>query len=80
MNLTDALKNKNKLIYGTENVVKNSKKLVQVFISSNYPEEMRLELKKNIGKVEVEQLKQNSEELGTLLRKPFLISVIGIKK
>ena len=33
MNLTDALKNKNKLIYGTENVVKNSKKLVQFFIS-----------------------------------------------
>ena len=51
-----------------------------MFVSSNYPEEMKTELTKNVGKVEVEQVKENSEELGTLLRKPFLISVIGIKK
>ncbi len=80
MKLADALKKKSKIIYGTENVVKSSKTLVQVFVSSNYPEEMKTELTKNVGKVEVEQVKENSEELGTLLRKPFLISVIGIKK
>jgi len=80
MKLADALKKKSKIIYGTENVVKSSKTLVQVFVSSNYPEEMKTELTKNVGKVEVEQVKENSKELGTLLRKPFLISVIGIKK
>lgn len=80
MKLADALKKKSKIIYGTENVVKGSKTLVQVFVSSNYPEEMKSELTKKLGKVELEQVKENSEELGTLLRKPFLISVIGIKK
>ncbi len=80
MKLADALKKKSKIIYGTENVIKGAKTLVQVFVSSNYPEEMKSELSKKISKVDVVQVKENSEELGTLLRKPFLISVIGIKK
>ena len=80
MKLSDALKKKTKIIYGTENVLKNNKSLVQVFVSSNYPSKMIEKLTKGLGKVVIEQVKENSEELGTLLRKPFLISVIGIKK
>ncbi|SVD05194.1 uncharacterized protein METZ01_LOCUS358048 [marine metagenome] len=37
-------------------------------------------LTKGLDKVEITQVKENSEEMGTLLRKSFLISVIGIKK
>jgi ribosomal protein L30E len=80
MKLTDALKNKDKILYGTAKIIKNSKLLVKVFLSSNYPADMKESITKKLGKVEIEQVKQNSEELGTLLRKPFLISVIGIKK
>ena len=80
MKLSDALKKKTKIIYGTQNVLKNNKSLVQVFVSSNYPSKMIEKLTKSLGKVVLEQVKENSEELGTLLRKPFLISVIGIKK
>jgi ribosomal protein L30E len=80
MKLSDALKKKTKIIYGTQNVLKNNKSLVQVFVSSNYPSKMIEKLTKGLAKVVPEQVKENSEELGTLLRKPFLISVIGIKK
>jgi|AP99_3_1055487.scaffolds.fasta_scaffold323248_1 ribosomal protein L30E len=80
MKLRDAIKNKNKIIYGTENILKNSKSLTQVFVSKNYPSDMMENLTKVLGKIEITQVKENSEEMGTLLRKPFLISVIGIKK
>ena len=80
MKLSDAIKKKTKIIYGTENILKNSKSLVQVFVSKNYPSDMMEKLIKSLGKVELTQVKENSEEMGTLLRKPFLISVIGIKK
>ena len=63
-----------------QNVLKNSNLLVQVFVSENYPSDMMENLTKGLGKVEITQVKKNSEEMGTLLRKPFLISVIGIKK
>jgi len=80
MKLSDAIKKKTKIIYGTETVLKNSKSLVQVFVSTNYPSDMTEKLTKGLSKVEITQVKENSEEMGTLLRKPFLISVIGIKK
>lgn len=80
MKLSDAIKKKTKIIYGTENVLKNFKSLVQVFVSANYPSDMMENLTKGLGKVEITQVKENSAEIGTLLRKPFLISVIGIKK
>jgi ribosomal protein L30E len=80
MKLSDAIKKKTKIIYGTEIVLKNSKSLVQVFVSTNYPSDMMEKLTKNLSKLEITQVKENSEEMGTLLRKPFLISVIGIKK
>ncbi len=80
MKLSDAIKKKTKIIYGTENVLKNSKSLVQVFVSVNYPSDMMENLTKGLDKVEITQVKENSEEMGTLLRKSFLISVIGIKK
>jgi len=80
MKLSDAIKKKTKIIYGTETVLKNSKSLVQVFVSTNYPSDMKEKLTKSLGKLKITQVKENSEEMGTLLRKPFLISVIGIKK
>ena len=53
--------------------MKKSKKIKTVYVSSNYDENLFTDLN-------VVKLKQNSEELGALLKKPFLISAIGILK
>lgn len=53
--------------------------LSEVLIAKNYPAE---ELKRlaSISGAKVTLLKQTNEEIGITLKKPFSISVIGIKK
>ena len=73
MSLENDIKNRDKLVIGTKEIMKKSKKIKTVYVSSNYDENLFADL--NVIKV-----KQNSEELGALLKKPFLISAIGILK
>lgn len=78
------LKTKKEILYGTDAVLRasKSKELAAVYVSSNYPADMFAnfeELKDSCG-FELERLKENSEELGALMKKNFLVSVIGIKK
>ena len=84
MNLKEVIRNKSKLIYGTDTVLKaaQSKKVSAIFVASNYPKSMSDKFSEisESNKVTVERVERNSEELGALLRKPFLISVIGVKK
>jgi len=78
------LKTKKKVIYGTDAVLREvkAKTLTSVFTSSNYPADMfvKFEELKDSCNFELERLNEDSEELGALLRKTFLVSVIGIKK
>ncbi|MBW2993772.1 50S ribosomal protein L30e [Candidatus Woesearchaeota archaeon] len=72
-----------KAVIGTNRIIKSLKlgKLKQVFLTSNTPEEIKQTIKyyAKANKIKVVQLKQPNEELGTICKKPFAISVLGIK-
>lgn len=73
MSFETDIKNRDKLVIGTKSIIKNKSKIVTVYVASNYDESIFEGM--NISKIE-----KNSEELGVLLKKPFLISAIGILK
>lgn len=81
--LKDLLKKK-KLVIGTEKTLKMIREMgiTKVYISSNCPEKVKqdFEYYSKLNKFEIVYLKQNNEELGTVCKKPFNISVIGLKK
>ncbi|MEK6973712.1 MAG: ribosomal L7Ae/L30e/S12e/Gadd45 family protein [Nanoarchaeota archaeon] len=67
------------LIYGTDKTVKMLKngKLSAIFLASNCPSKTREEIKSlaNLGGIKVKELKETNEELGTICKKTFSISV-----
>ncbi len=73
-----------KLIIGLERTMKALRKgeLSKVFLASNAPTEAKgdLEHYKAISGLKVEELDMDNEELGALCRKPFQVSVLGLKK
>lgn len=73
-----------KLVIGAETVLKKLKtnELKKVFVSSNAPQNLLDDLNKycKITKFELNSLKQTNEELGVILKKQFMISVIGVVK
>ncbi len=74
----------NKLIIGTGLTIKNLRlaKLSKVYISSNTPKDVKDDIAhySKLNETVVVQLKQDNEEVGVLCKKPFLISVLGVKK
>ena len=78
-----ALKNK-KAVIGTEESVKNLKlgKLSKIFLTSNCPESIVSDIEHyaRLSNTEVVKLEQPNDELGTVCKKPFAISVISILK
>ncbi len=77
MNLLDALK-KGKIVIGTEVTLKALKngKAKSVFLAKNCPEDLRKQIKKycDISGVELNELDQTNEELGSTCKKPFSIN------
>lgn len=73
-----------KIILGTERVVKELKKgtLAKIFVSSNCPENIRDDLSHYASFVETEtiELDVHNEDLGVVCKKPFSVSVLGLKK
>ena len=73
-----------KAIIGTEETIKEIKRgnISKVLISSNCSEEVKEELNrlKEIEKFELEELKETNQELGTICKKPFKISILSLKK
>lgn len=69
-----------KTVIGTERTLKALKKgsLTKVFVASNTADETIAQIKALAGKIEVVVLKENNEELGTMCKKPFFISVLGV--
>ena len=71
----------NKIMIGTNNVMKNLKlgRLKQIYLASNCPEYTKEDIKhySKLNNVKVNELKENNEELGIMCKKPFSISVIG---
>lgn len=73
-----------KVIIGTEKTIKNLKlgKLSKIFLSENCPEDVKGDISRYAGLVDVKVTKLNlpNDELGVLCKKPFSTSVLGITK
>ena len=73
-----------KAVIGTGAVLKNLKlgKLIKVFVTVNCPADVKESVKHyaELAKVDVVQLKQPNTELGTVCKKPFSISLLGVKR
>ena len=73
-----------KALIGTNKVMKSLKlgKLSKVFLTRNCPKDIKEDIEHyaKIAKVEVVQLKIPNDELGVLCKKPFSISVLGLRK
>ena len=85
MALTE-IKNKlktEKLVIGKSNTLKLLKlgKLSKIFLSANTPKEQEDDIKyySKLAGVDVEKVDLPNDELGTYCKKPFSISVIGLK-
>lgn len=73
-----------KVFIGTDQTIKNLKlgKVSRVMITKNCPADVREDIKHYAGlsQAEVVELNVPNDELGVMCRKPFLISVLGVKK
>lgn len=79
--LKEALKQKNKVIIGTEKTLKLLKKgqLTSIYLSSNCPSHVKQDVEHyaKLHEIKVIMLKQSNEELGVMCKKPFSISILG---
>jgi large subunit ribosomal protein L30e len=77
------LKNK-RLVLGTGLTVKQLKRgnISKVFLSSNCPESVKKDVAhySQVAGVEVEDLGIPNTELGTVCKKPFSVSIVGLIK
>ncbi|MBN2367550.1 ribosomal L7Ae/L30e/S12e/Gadd45 family protein [Candidatus Woesearchaeota archaeon] len=73
-----------RLVIGTNKAVKSLRlgKLRKVYLTSNCPDDVKESVEKysKLAKVEVVRLKLANDALGTVCKKPFSISVLGLKK
>ncbi|MBD3248677.1 50S ribosomal protein L30 [Candidatus Woesearchaeota archaeon] len=73
-----------KAVIGTDRVMKKIKlgKISKVFLTSNVPEEVKEDIDhySELSKAEVVGLDMPNDELGTICKKPFSISILGILK
>jgi len=80
--IQDLLKEKGRLSFGKDRTLKllKSGQLAELFVCSNYPNKTEIKQMTKIADIKVEMLTQTNEELGALCKKPFSISIIGLKK
>ncbi len=71
----------NKIIIGADRVLKKLRvgKLEKVYLSSNCPMRMKEDIEHlaKLHKISVISMKEDNEQLGTICKKPFSISVLG---
>ncbi len=82
MDLKKKIRDKEKLVFGKQSILKLARenKLKEVILpSKSFHNKDMLFLKENFD-IKIEEIPQNSEELGALCKKPFAISILGIKK
>ncbi len=72
-----------KAVIGTLQTIKNLKlgKLQKVVVTSNCPVSVKSDVEhySKLSRCEIEYLEIPNDELGTLCKKPFSISVLGLK-
>jgi large subunit ribosomal protein L30e len=71
-----------KLVFGADETLKGLRagKIKRVFLSSNASPETKASVERfcSINQVDCVEMDQSSEEIGTLCKKPFAVSVIGV--
>jgi len=71
----------NKVIIGTERVLKKLRigKLQKVYLASNCPKNTREDIKHlaKLYNIQINEMKEDNEQLGIICKKPFSISVLG---
>ncbi len=76
-----SLENK-RLVLGTDRTLKNLKlgKLETIYITLNCPDDIKADLEhySKIAKIKIVQLDIPNDELGTMCKKPFSISMAGL--
>ncbi|MEM2121469.1 MAG: ribosomal L7Ae/L30e/S12e/Gadd45 family protein [Candidatus Woesearchaeota archaeon] len=84
INEIKAFVGKKELLVGYKSVLKNLKlkRIKKIFLASNAPEDFLKELEyySKLADVPLEKLNITNEELGTLCKKQFLVSTVGILK
>ncbi len=77
------LKNK-RLVLGTDITMKELKRgsIAKVFLASNCPETVKKDVThySQIGNIAMEVLDMPNSDLGTICKKPFSVSVVGLLK
>ena len=72
-----------KLLVGTKSVKKalNANKVSKIFVSSNAPALVKSEVNHlaKIGGIEVVHLEETNAAVGVICRKPFSVSLLGVK-
>lgn len=78
----DLLRRSEKLVFGTERVLKLMKndKLEKIYLSENCREDVKIIIGMYGKKIEVVNLAVPNTELGVICKKPFSISAVGVKK
>ena len=73
-----------KLTLGTNTALKALKQgaLATIFLSANCKQQIKDDIEQHakISKIEVVQLSQPNDEVGIICKKPFAISVLGLRK
>lgn len=74
-----------KLFVGTKQTLKELKKgnVKKIILSSNAPEDVRKDIdyyKTINSEVEIEENPRSNEDIGALCKKPYNISILGVKK
>lgn len=77
--------NEGKIVIGSEKIIKmllKGEEFEEIIIAKNTPVNIQEEIKRyaDVNNVNVEILDVTNEELGVICKKPFHISVLGIKK
>ncbi len=71
-----------KLVIGADETIKGLRagKVKRVFLSSNASPETKANVERfcSVNQIDCVELEQSSEEAGTLCKKPFAVSVIGV--
>jgi len=79
---SDLLKNYSKLVFGTDRVLKllRNDKLSRVYLSRNCKDNVRNDIKTISKDTEIIELEYVNSEVGTICKKPFPISVVGLQR
>lgn len=80
MELVRTLASKNKILGINETIAALKRgEIKEVLVASNYPYSDKIKALAEVSGAKVSILKQTNDELGAMCKKPFAVSVIGLK-